>query len=744
MKKKTFFRIISAFLILLSSVNISCSFFNEPVKDYFKEYTEKAQVIQYEISTKDVLIDSTGTLCVPSYNDIEIIFYMINPQRFIFTAENNMSFSFQNLNTDGFSETEKEEMNVLLKSVTLTQDETDTTILHLTYPSEFLVAAETGLEISPSIQLFHPVSRADFGTFKPLTLKSNSPPPPVYGAVVYKDAQSGTYVVCLNMPSKGMLQGIHRDVKTITIENGTLGTKTSSAVTLNDDGTFSFAENSFCVGEPDSSLSASGAEFSIYGQPATFKTGDKFSDENTEYIITLTDNAGLSASVSTSVYSIKLNEIAVKDKNGGTVSAGSEIQQDEGSSYATLTFIPSQTATDEHTGETKDTSDSQIVYEIYQGTDDTGKVLYNGKNSGGEISLKIPAGTIFLRVYAHKDLFADSKPAEFGIKVLKTTLFVSPDGSDTENNGSENSPYATISKAISELSDITVQNHINLLGNITLQEEIVISEPNANITINGNTAQGNFGITGNISSAGNLTIKNSFVNGKIDTSGMLILSDSTVNGSVKTTGNLSLYGKTSVTGGIILESDGLFIIYDPLENPLENVAQIIFAEGTNYKKDCDILKPKDGKTLTQEDCNRFTLASDKYVLKVRDDGSAGYITMSGGSLYPEIEKDISFTLDKATEKPEYSRGETITVKAALTDENGTESDCTGDMTDWKIKITNHGSDTGTGSTTNSVTIPAGTTEIKNWPVDTYTVTVSAKYKTENIVYDASFDIKITE
>ncbi|WP_303919747.1 hypothetical protein [Treponema berlinense] len=726
--KKTVFIKTAALLILLSSVIFSCSFFtdslNEPVKDYFKEYTETASVIQYKISTTDILKDNEETLCVPSYNDIEIIFYMINPQRFIFTAGNNMILSFPNLNTDGFSETEKEEMNVLLKSITLTQDETDTTILHLTYPSEFLVKAETGLEISPSIQLFHPVSRANFGTFKPLTLKSNSPPPPVYGAVVYKDAQSGTYVLCLNMPSKGMLQGIHRDVKTITIENGTLGTKTSSAVTLNDDGTFSFAENSFCVGEPDSSLSASSAEFSVYGQPATFKTGDKFSNENTEYIITLTDNAGLSASVSTSVYSIKLNEIAVKDKNGGTVSAGSEIQQDEGSSYATLTFIPSQTATDEHTGETKDTSDSQIVYEIYQGTDDTGKVLYNGKNSGGEISLKIPAGTIFLRVYAHKDLFADSKPAEFGIKVLKTTLFVSPDGSDTENNGSENSPYATISKAISELSDITIQNQINLLGNITLQEEIVISEPNANITISGNTAQGNFGITGNISSAGNLTIK-----------------DCTVNGSVKTTGNLSLCGKTSVTGGITLESDGLFIIYDPAENPLENVAQIIFAEGTNYKKGCDILKPKDGKTLTQEDCNRFTLASDRYVLKARDDGSAGYITMSGGSLYPEIEKDISFSLDKAGEAPEYSRGETITVKAALTDSNGTESDCTDDMTDWKITITNHGIDTGTESTTNRVTIPDGTT---NWPADTYTVTVTAKYKTENILYSASFEIQLPE
>ena len=715
--KKTVFGTISTLLILLSSVIFSCSFFsdslNEPVKDYFKEYTETASVIQYEISTKDILTDNAGTLCVPSYNDIEIIFYMINPQRFIFTAGNSMILSFPNLNTDGFSETEKEKMNILLKSITLTQDETDTTILHLTYPSEFLVAAETGLEISPSIQLFHPVSRANFGTFKPLTLKSNSPPPPVYGAVVYKDAQSGTYVVCLNMPSKGLLQGIHRDIKTITIENGTLGRKTSSAVTVNDDGTFSFAENSFSVGEPDSSLSAAGAEFSVYGQPATFKTGDKFSNENTEYIISLTDTAGLSSSVSTSVYSIKLNEITVKDKNGGTVSAGSEIQQDEGSSYATLTFIPSQTATDEHTGETKDTSDSQIVYEIYQGTDDTGKVLYNGKNSGGKISLKIPAGTIFLRVYAHKDLFADSQPAEFGINVLKTTLFVSPDGNDLENNGSENSPYATISKAIAEFSDITVQNQINLLGNITQPEEIVISEPNANVTINGSTVQGSFGFTGNISSKGNLAIK-----------------DCTVNGSVKTSGNLALHGKSSVTGGITFETDGLFIIYDPAENPLENVAKIIFAEGTNYRKGCDILKPKDGKTLTQADCNRFTLASDRYVIKVRDDGSAGYITMSGGSLYPEIEKDITFSLNKEGEVPEYNRGETITVNAKLTDTNGT-SDCTDDMTDWKIVILCNDIQVKTSSS-NIIKMDTA------WPSGFYQLYISAKY--DDIVYSVDWSL----
>ena len=295
---------------------------------------------------------------------------------------------------------------------------------------------------------------------------------------------------------------------------------------------------------------------------------------------------------------------------------------------------------------------------------------------------------------------------------MKSTLFVSPDGSDTENNGSENSPYATVSKAISELSDITVQNHINLLGSITQKDEIAITEENANVTINAASTAGNsFGFTGNISSKGNLAIK-----------------DCTVNGSVKTSGMLTVYGKTSVTGGITLESDGLFIIYDPLENPLENVAQIIFAEGTNYKKGCDILKPKDGKPLTQEDCNRFTLASNRYVLKVREDGSAGYITMSGGSLYPEIEKDITFSLDKE----QYSRGETITVSTSITDEKGTVFDCTDNMTNWNIIITCQNIQVKTSSTNEIQTETF-------WPQDTYQINITATY--EGILYNASFEIK---
>ena len=87
--KKAIFIKTTALLFFLSSMFVSCSFFNEPIKEYFKEYTETSSVVQYEISSNDILTDNTGTLCVPSYKDIEITFYMINPQRFIFSNGNN-------------------------------------------------------------------------------------------------------------------------------------------------------------------------------------------------------------------------------------------------------------------------------------------------------------------------------------------------------------------------------------------------------------------------------------------------------------------------------------------------------------------------------------------------------------------------------------------------------------------------------------------------------------------------------
>ena len=116
-----------------------------------------------------------------------------------------------------------------------------------------------------------------------------------------------------------------------------------------------------------------------------------------------------------------------------------------------------------------------------------------------------------------------------------------------------------------------------------------------------------------------------------------------------------------------------------------------------------------------------------------NDGTKGILSNSEGKIIPEIEKEITFTLDKTEETPEYSRGETITVKAALTDENGTKFDCTGDMTNWKIVIICQDIQVKTSSS-NIIKMETA------WPPGIYQLYISAEY--EGIVYSADFIIEI--
>ncbi|MDY5120491.1 MAG: hypothetical protein SPE48_01110 [Treponema porcinum] len=307
--------------------------------------------------------------------------------------------------------------------------------------------------------------------------------------------------------------------------------------------------------------------------------------------------------------------------------------------------------------------------------------------------------------------------------------------SSDSNNGTYFDPLATVAKAAQKSADHskTTPCYIFIDGIVT-EGEITNIEEYSTIII--------------MAFSPNAEIKKAAsINPLISTSGLLTIDNIKTNGNLTySKGNLTLKGSTTLDT-ISLDSEGLLITIDELSS--ESVAKITMKDENElyaniiYKKEDAILKPLDTKTLTQTDCNRFSLTSPYFVLMPNNDGTKGILADSEGKIIPEIKKEVLFTLDKDGEVPKYNRGETITVNAKLTDTNGT-SDCTGDMTDWKIVITNHGSNTGTESTKNSVTIPDGSTEIKKWPADTYTVTVSAKYKTEDLVYDASFDIEIAK
>ena len=166
-----------------------------------------------------------------------------------------------------------------------------------------------------------------------------------------------------------------------------------------------------------------------------------------------------------------------------------------------------------------------------------------------------------MRVYSHKDLYADSIPKEFGIHVLKSMLFVSPGGNDTTNSGSENSPFATIAKTFSGegFSDITVLGTVQLVGSV--QEDVNLSVANANVVINGNensvaslkmSATGGKLKTNKLDVAGSLSVEK----GALVFSGGNIGSDVTVKGGNLTAENASVAGSVNIEKGDVSFADG--------------------------------------------------------------------------------------------------------------------------------------------------------------------------------------------
>ncbi len=642
MKKITFAEIFRFSLVFLPFLLFaSCSFFeeswNEPVNDYLKKYTETSAVTEYKVVSGNYEAAS-GNVFVSSSADFAVNLFLRNPQNYIF-PDDCIRLSFPKFDKD--SAEKKFGSKIDTSVISIVQDEKDSSILILKYPSEFLLFAETGFDISPEVRLFHPVSKADFGSYTSFRASCDSPPPLIFGAVVYKNPSTGKYVVFFNMPSKGLLSGIHSDIKSVSVN----GKKTS--VVLNEDGTFVFENNQFKIGNDSASYTVSLAPFEEYGQAVYFLTDDTLTDEKIVYAIALEDAGGFSSSVQTTVESIRLGSVDVRDSAGNALQSDGFVSQDESSSYATITLSPAQSATDG-----ADTSDSILVYELYQGTDDSGKVLYSGKNAGGEISLKIPAGKVYLRVYSHKDLYADSIPKEFGIHVLKSMLFVSPDGNDTTNSGSENSPFATIAKTFSGegFSDITVLGTVQLVGSV--QEDVELSAANANVVINGNensvaslkmSATGGKLKTNKLDVAGSLSVEK----GALVFSGGNIGSDVTVNGGNLTAENASVAGSVSIEAG-----------------------EVSFADG----KIDSSLNVKGGKVTSDNTSVAGSLSVEKGALVFSGGNIGSDVTVNGGNLTAE-NTSVASSVSIENGEVSFSKG-TISGDISVSDGTLEIQDCT--------------------------------------------------------------------
>lgn len=639
------------FFFLFFAFN-SCTFFtdswNKPVKEYFKEYTETAAVTQYKIASADYVLDDSGAVVLSSSQNAVFNLYIRNPQQYKFSVSDNMFYSFERLDYD---EAEKKLGEKPDFSITSLEQDSDLSILTLTYPAEFLAKSETGFDISPTINLKNPHSKADFGNYTSLKVLCNSPPPLIFGAVVYKDSVNSKYVVLFNMPSKSLLSGIHQDIVCVKINDF------ESAVKINEDGTFSFENAKFEKGNVSASFKPGLSDFVENGQPAAFYTEDIFTDKTIEYSLLLKDSAGLYTEVKTSIESVRLNPVILQNADGNEIAPGESISQDEDISYATIKLVPATTAKDG-----SNSSDSIVVYEVYQGTDDSGKIIFSGKNSGGEKVLQIPAGENFVRVYSHKDLYADSVPVEYGIKVLKSTLYVSSSGSDSENNGSKSSPFATITHAISSngFDDITAENVLRLSGNIS--DSPNLNAPNANLKI--------FGNNGSITSftmdsvGGTLEIQNCIINEDLNiTNGTVRLKNCSVNGNINYDGGkLILEGKIAVEGSIKIDT-GLQIGIKNLTS-LKTLKLSGKTDSEKWNVGTEVIHSVDGTVLSNLICSKFGVqnktADNKALCIVPSstDATKGVLSVAGASVVPSFGQPeytltlspVLFTLGNADNK----------------------------------------------------------------------------------------------
>ena len=205
--KKTLFAVISALLFA------SCSFWNEPVEEFFSYWSSEAFITDSSVKVPNQS-DKAGVPSVSSDTDSEIILKMSNPKSFRFimpSAGNSEMIRFKGLETQPSAGTDYK----------LEQLSSET--LKLTYKTAFLQQHEWGNgDLGATLTLF-----ADDGRkFKKpygFNLKANTPPPTPTAVLAQTAASSFSYVLCFKVPDMGVMvngERLHKDIAQIEI-NGT-------------------------------------------------------------------------------------------------------------------------------------------------------------------------------------------------------------------------------------------------------------------------------------------------------------------------------------------------------------------------------------------------------------------------------------------------------------------------------------------------------------------------------------------
>jgi len=432
--KKLFVCAFSFLLFLAFCIIFSCSglagSFNQDVHEYFDMMTNTAAIEKHDIPVA-TQTGSGGRLCISSADGpVTVSYYLRNPKLFKFTEGESLIHSF----VDSEAETASTGAN----EVTVKQSQSDCSVIDVKYPLGFLREMEGGEHsIAESINIKHPYSLEDFGTYS-ISLYCNSAPPLMQGGVCLADDSSPSKAVLfMNLPNKDSLRYIHKDLKYLKVDGRRF------EISVDDSGVVSFASGTTNPVKIASAVSSNPADGSIvYGSHTYSRFGSSnavysYIDSNTSlfyetgdnlslgksYTVELVDNLGFSSSIIIDASANQIGEVTYQNQNGdtvkytdsqGAVTTGVEtIYGDEGKAY--LVLVPPA-----------DAPDAVLSYRIY---DSSGAFVVSGKVNGKK-SIAVPcpenvgeAGHYIIKAYAHKNLYADSAESTCTIETKPSTYF---------------------------------------------------------------------------------------------------------------------------------------------------------------------------------------------------------------------------------------------------------------------------------------------------------------------------------
>ena len=427
------FLLFLAVCIIFSCSGLSGSF-NQDVHEYFDMMTNTAAIEKHDIPVA-TQTGSGGRLCISSADGpVTVSYYLRNPKLFKFTEGENLIHSFV--------DSEAQAASTGANKVTVKQSQSDSSVIDVKYPLGFLREMEGGEHsIAESINIKHPYSLEDFGTYS-ISLYCNSAPPLMQGGVCLADDSSPSKAVLfMNLPNKDSLRYIHKDLKYLKIDGRRF------EISVDDSGVVSFASGTTNPVKIASAVSSNPANGSIvYGSHTYSRFGSSnavysYIDSNTSlfyetgdnlslgksYTVELVDNLGFSSSIIIDASANQLGEVTYQNQNGETVtytdSQGAEttglntIYGDEGKAY--LVLVPPA-----------DAPDAVLSYRIYESSGGVpGNFVVSGKVNGKK-SIAVPcpenvgeAGHYIIKAYAHKNLYADSAESTCTVETKPSTYF---------------------------------------------------------------------------------------------------------------------------------------------------------------------------------------------------------------------------------------------------------------------------------------------------------------------------------